>query len=456
MDSSVLEYGRQELETLKQHPGYWKFLRKRERYFLNVIYPPPEYMQALGPGEVDEILAFPGMKRSAIYVHIPFCSYFCHYCHYYKVIGSGEELVARYLAALKREIAMVEERAGGHSIESVYIGGGTPAYLSADQIADLLGVLKKAFRIRPDAEVTFEVNPTNATPDKYAAMAEGGVTRVSIGVQSFQDRVNEASNRRHSVEAALRAFEQANDRGFVNINLDLINGLRLQTLSDWLENLAWIGRLKPMAATIYYLRIRDRTPTGKSFKRQEAEYPPEEELILRGVVSDAVLERLGYRAPIVDYFVRELTYSHQFDLQVWGRTEAQNMIGIGTSAYSYTAGRGGWQYVNAGDLKSYVSTVLERGERPIVKGYRLSREERMRRSLFLGLKAGISDAYWREQFGSGVDEIFPETVADLVKSDVVTMQAGLLELTRLGRLFADEVGQAFIARPRATVAAAAP
>jgi oxygen-independent coproporphyrinogen-3 oxidase len=448
MDRRLIERAREELDTLQAEPGYSKFLRKREKYFLNVIYPPREYMSPLDDAQRDEILAFSWPWRAALYFHIPFCPYFCHFCHYYKVIGSREDVVAHYLDALKAEIAMIAPRLKNHSVESVYFGGGTPSYLSAEQIINLLRFIRQSFSIRDGAEVTFEVNPTNASPEKFRALAEGGITRVSIGIQSFQDRVNLAANRWHSVEEALTAYKQAHEAGFVNVTIDLINGLMLQTIADWMENLEYVERLLPMGVTIYYLRIRDRTPTGKTFKARQDQYPSENELILRSVMSEIALDDLGYTAPVVDYFVRDEAYGHQFDLQVWGRTEAQSMVGFGVSAYSFAAGNAGYQYANVDNLRTYIDTVLGKRELPLAMGYKLSREERMKRSLFLGLKSGISHDYWQTYFGQSIQSIFPEILERFLEAGVIALDDSCLRLTPLGRLFADEVGQGFIMKPR--------
>lgn len=437
-----IHQAKRELTQLRNLQGFQLYNRKREKYFLNVVYPPINYMTPLSDEKKSEIMTFQRTKKTALYFHIPFCSYHCSFCHYYKLINRSLEVVQNYLQALYWEIDTYAKQIADHQIHSIYFGGGTPGYLNTEQIATLLKHIRDRFNWTDDIEVTFEMDPFNSSKEKLEALAAHGCTRLSIGIQSFHDDILAASNRRHTKDMAIQTFEQASKLSFKSVNIDLIYGLIHQTLEHWQDNLEYVERYSPDAVTFYYLRVKHGTPTAKQFDDQRHLYATEEELLLMNLMTEAAMEDLGYTAPVVDYFVKDLDNAHQFDIQVWGRPEDYNLVGLGVSSYSYSSG---YQYYNLCEIKEYNKTILNDRELPIWKGYKLSVQEQMRRNLFLALKVGISEEYWKRHFSISLKKVFPEELIPLIESNMLHQTDDFLTLTRLGRLFADEVGQEFIA-----------
>ncbi len=437
---ALMERALGELDALRKNPSFDKYRRNRERYYLNVAFPPTNLQRPITVDDRRLISEFNNSKRTALYLHIPFCSYLCTFCHYYKEINSPAQVVSEYVAALMKELRLHAARLADHSIASIYFGGGTPGYLEPTQIAELFRFIRENFKLEKDIEVTFEIDPTHATPERLEALVVGGANRLSIGVQSFDDSILKSTNRRYTVAEALAAIARAKDLPFRSVNVDLMFGLIDQTLDHWKKDLSVVEELVPSAVTVYYQRFREGTAVHKGLPRQIHRYSSEQELTLMSLMMDLLMEQLGYTAPVVDYFVREQANGHKFDFQVWGRPQVFNLVGVGASAYSYN---GEYQYSNFKTLEEYVAYMCDNDDLPLSRCYRLSRDEQMRRNLFLGLKVGIPYDYWGAAFRSELRDDFGAELQALERDGVIEEKDQGVHLTKLGRLFADEVGQHF-------------
>lgn len=197
------------LERLK-HAGIW---RDRKYYFLNISYPS---MQAMNPVDPERVIPHhikTSGKHVAVYIHIPFCTAECYYCHYYKKFGQPPAVVDSYLGSVLRELSMYAERFGGLLAESIYIGGGTPSYMTASQIDRLFTGIKQHITIQSGAEISFEVHPESSSLDKLEILYRHGVNRINIGVESFDDQTLKSENRRHTATDVVDLFEKASAGG---------------------------------------------------------------------------------------------------------------------------------------------------------------------------------------------------------------------------------------------------
>ncbi len=419
------------------------FKRGRQEYFLNISYPSLQVMQPINPASIFDITEnSDGYKKRevAIYVHIPFCTANCHYCHYFKTFNKPESYVTSYLDSLGQEIAIYSETLGNLRAGSIYIGGGTPSYLSTKQVQQLFSSLNKYVFIPEGTEISFEVHPENANASLFQTLKACGVNRINIGVETFDDIILTQERRRHTVQQAIDAYDLAVFHGFDNINLDLIYGLKGQTLDVWEDNLRYIAELRPASACMYYLRLKKGTSEYKAFQQHPNLFPSEDELLLMHIMSFEAMDDLGYRQDTVDWFIRDSRYFHVYQDQNWQKTDRTELLGLGASAYSYI---NGIQYYNINDIDIY-NTQLHRGAWPIWKGeYLSSKDERMRRALMLGLKSKVSRNYFRDTFGLDVDEQFAETFKKLSRLDLLHIEPEFITLTYTGKLFADEVGREF-------------
>lgn len=250
--------------------GIW---RDRNHYFLNIAYPSMQAMLEIDPQAVLSSKRKRLGKQIALYIHIPFCAAECYYCHYYKKFAQSLTAVDTYLQGVVRELAMYEKELGGLLVNSIYIGGGTPSYLSAEQIDSLLAQIEQHITLVPGAEVSFEVHPESGTLRKLATLRHHRVNRLNIGVESFDDRTLKSENRRHTGKDAIDLFTRASAVGFENINLDLIYGLRGQSVQSWENNLEVVSKLRPSSATMYFLRLKRGTPEYKLWKSKPETFP---------------------------------------------------------------------------------------------------------------------------------------------------------------------------------------
>lgn len=414
--------------------------RHRGKYFLNISYPSLQAMAEMSARDVFSSPEFASPPaRIALYVHVPFCRANCYYCHYYKVFNKAEAEVDAYLDALEQEVSLYVTHFGRLSAQSVYIGGGTPSYLNPAQINRLFAILRAAVDFGPGIEISFEVHPEYSDPGRLQALRVCGVNRVSIGVESFDDELLRRENRRHSAADVHAAYARVVECGFQNVNLDLIYGLKGQTIQSWESGLAEIARIRPASTTMYYLRLKIGTAEYKLWKAGR-EFPHEDEVLLMHAMNFVHMEdELGYHQSPVDWFIRERGFEHTYQDHNWRKSDETALLGLGPSAYSCV---NGVQYYNRNDVQRWKAQVAS-GELAIWKGERLEREERMRRSLMLGLKLGIERDFFQRVYGRDVVDAFPGTFEYLEGHGVLRVSSDRIVLTRLGMLVADEVGQQF-------------
>jgi oxygen-independent coproporphyrinogen III oxidase len=416
--------------------GIW---RDRNYYFLNISYPSMQAMRLVNPQTVLSAGKQTG-KEIALYIHIPFCAAECYYCHYYKKFAQSSTAVDTYLAGVLRELAMYEEQFGGLLAKSVYIGGGTPSYLTVAQIEKLFTGMREHVTLLPGAEISFEVHPESGTVTKLDALHRHGVNRINIGVESFDDESLKSENRRHTGRDAIQLFSTVSAMGFENVNLDLIYGLRGQSLQSWENNLEEVARLRPSSATMYFLRLKRGTPEYKLWKSKPDTFPTDAELLLMHAMNFERMEAdLGYVQSPVDWFIRDARYFHQYQDHNWRRSDEVELLGIGVSSYSYL---NGWQFYNVNDTERYLRSI-SMGQFPVWKGEYLEADEKMRRTLMLGLKMGIERQGFRDTYGIDVLNLCTPVWERLINLDLVEIDPKAVTLTYAGRLFADEVGQQF-------------
>jgi oxygen-independent coproporphyrinogen III oxidase len=423
-------------ESLRKH-GLW---RDRNKYFLNIAYPSMQAMSRLDAQIVEtRFRGHLGVRPISLYVHVPFCSGLCSYCHYYKIIGRAN-LVDSYLSAIANELSHYKAVSSGLRAETIYVGGGTPSFLTPPQIERLFEEIRRSVEVSENAEISFEVHPEHAHSELFGCLRRVGVNRINIGVESFDDSVLISENRRHTAQQAIDAINLAREYGFENTNVDLIYGLPHQTIDGWLNSLGTATALMPASVCAYYLRIKETTPMFKWYQSRPQEFPSEDDVLLMHISTLECTARCGFNQYIVDWFFRDERFFHRYQMHNWQTTDTTSLLGIGPSAYSYVDGV---QYYNVNDLGEYVLRMTE-SKSPIEKGEILTSEvERVRRALMLGLKCNISRSYFRDVYGFDVVECFDEEMRLLSDLELIEIDSELVRLTKAGTLFADEIGQLF-------------
>src|SRR5207237_1630441 len=246
------------------------------------------------PGRPPDEWGGPLRPFHHLYVHIPFCKHKCGYCDFNAYAGM-DRLMPDYVDALERELRFAHERYAFQQLETVYLGGGTPSLLPADLMSRLLGFIRRTFNVASDAEVTLEANPGSTDEARVAAWLDGGVNRLSLGVQGFDPRALAVLERKTDGAQAKRAYAQARAAGFANINLDLIFGVPFQDLRSWSETVKRATALGPEHLSCYALTFE---PDTLLTRRRNRGLLPEVESDLQWDQLDAadhLLAEAGYR-----------------------------------------------------------------------------------------------------------------------------------------------------------------
>ncbi len=333
--------------------------------------------------------ADPDAPRLGIYIHIPFCVRKCDYCDFYSVPGRDGRM-DEYLHALEVHIAESAPQAEIYTVNTIYFGGGTPTFFGAERLARLLQIVRKQFNVSKDCEITVECNPDSADQDTLLTLKKAGVNRLSMGVQSAQDKELEEIGRVHSFAQATRAFQRARDAGFDNISLDLIYGLPDQTMESWKESVEALLKLNPEHLSCYGLKLEQGTPL---YERREQEQMADDDT--QADMYLWMVERLknaGYGQYEISNFARPGRQSRH-NLKYW---MGEEYIGFGPSAHSYF---GQQRYSFVRDLDAYVKGVLYNGK-ILDESTRINRREMGKEYLMLRMRTiwGVEENEYRERF----------------------------------------------------------
>jgi oxygen-independent coproporphyrinogen-3 oxidase len=373
----------------------------------------------------------------AVYIHIPFCTNKCHYCDFNSYVVQGQP-VMDYLRALEREMERTVERTPAKRIESIFVGGGTPTVLTPEQMRFFLETVNAYFSDRtPDCEITMEANPGTTDLEKLAAMREGGVNRISFGVQSFDNALLAAIGRIHNVDDVYRSIENARAAGFGNISIDLMLGLPNQTVATLEATLDEAFRLGLAHYSAYSLKIEENTLFHTLYYRNELPLPDEdEELEMYRTVMRRMNEN-GYKQYEISNFARPGRESRHN--QAYWRNLAY--YGIGAGAHGYVAGQ---RHVNVKGVQAYIDACAE--GLPVKETHCVSRREAMEDFMMVGLRllSGVRNESFRSQFGVPMEEPFGEELERLVRQGMLIAEGDGYRLSEQGILFGNDVFAAFL------------
>ena len=285
------------------------------------------------------------MKRSGLYIHIPFCLRKCNYCDFISY-DYNHELAEEFLLALFSEFKLLKERYDSPQLDTVYFGGGTPTCLSGEELARILEEVANTFSIAEGAEITCEMNPATGLKEDLEVMKEAGFNRLSIGVQAFDDETLNYLGRIHNLEQVLETYRLARQVGFDNINLDLIFAIPGQTKEDWRKSLKEVLRLNPEHLSLYNLKIEEDTPFYRMLEADELE--PADEDIEYWMYKEAIdmLEEAGFEHYEISNFARP-GHRSRHNMGYW---QYKPYLAAGPAAHDFDGKR---RYYNLSDLEDY-------------------------------------------------------------------------------------------------------
>ena len=371
-------------------------------------------------------------KPTSAYVHIPFCTQICYYCDFSKVFIKNQP-VDSYLEHLLEEFRSYDIQ----KLRTLYIGGGTPTALSAPQLEVLLDGLTKNLDLSVLEELTIEANPGDLDADKIAVLRHSPVNRVSLGVQTFDDKMLKKIGRSHLEKDIYENIDRLKLAGFDNISIDLIYALPGQTMNQVKENVAKAISLDIPHMSLYSLILENHTVFMNRMRRGKLPLPKEELEAEMFEYIIAELERAGFEHYEISNFSKT-GFESRHNLMYWDNAE---YYGIGAGASGYV---NGVRYKNHGPIRHYLNAV-EAGNARITEEH-LSQREQMEEEMFLGLrkKSGVSMTRFEEKFGRSFDGLYGEIIRDLVQQGLMKIDSDRVRMTKRGLFLGDTVAERFI------------
>lgn len=368
-------------------------------------------------------------KPEAAYIHIPFCSHICYYCDFAKVLMTGQPVEA-YIDELLKEYDSYQIR----SLKTLYIGGGTPSVLPADQLEKLLTHLTKNLDLDKLEEFTVEANPSDLTDEVIAVLANSPVSRISLGVQSFDDKLLKRIGRTHTEAQVYTSIERLRKAGFENITIDLIYGLPNQTMEMVESDVKKLLDLNLPHVALYSLILEDHTVFMNRQRRGRLRLPSDDR---NADMYEYIIDTLtshGYIHYEVSNFGKK-GYESKHNLTYWDNAE---YYGIGAGASGYLDGI---RYKNHGPVHHYLREKNKRINEEV-----LTRKEMIEEEMFLGLrkKSGVSIERFQKKFGQSLEEVYGGVIPDLAKQQLLFEADGRIQMTEKGFELGNEVFERFL------------
>lgn len=369
----------------------------------------------------------------SLYIHIPFCKQKCFYCDF-PSYANLKSLMEDYVEALCKEI---EEKANGYLIKSIFIGGGTPSYLETHQIKKVLNCISR-LNLMEDMEFSMECNPGTLEEEKLITMFEGGVNRISMGLQAIQDTLLKDIGRIHTFKQFEENFKLARKVGFKNINIDLMFGLPNQKVSQWKETLETIAKINPQHISAYSLIIEEGTCFYKMWNEDKLILPCEDDEREMYEITKGVLKEHGYNQYEISNYSKE-GYECEHNKVYW---RCLPYLGVGSSSSSFMDG---YRFKNIDNVKKYIENIKinntveeERKEN--------SKEDNIEEFMFMGLRLleGIDKNEFKARFGINITSIYGDIIDKNILDSLMREENNKMFLTEKGIELSNKVMSEFI------------
>ncbi len=382
-----------------------------------------------------------------LYLHLPFCRKRCKFCYYKVITGSNAQQIKRYLAALVREIELVSQLPvmGGRAFRFVYFGGGTPSFLSVQQLRHLVDQLQANIRWDQAEEVTFECEPGTLSEAKVQTLRELGVTRISLGVEHFDDDILRENGRAHGSTEIYQAWPWIQSAQFANTNIDLIAGLVGETEGKWQETVRRAIDLSPDSATIYQMELPYNTAYSQDILSDQIETPIADWPTKRAWVNYAFdqFALAGYTLNGTSTMVKPISQgtgdrvNFSYSDNLW---RGSDLLATGIASFGLISGV---HYQNVSEWEAYCQP-LESGQLPLQRGYKLTPNQMLIREMILQLKTGSLDrAYFQDKFHVDIAGNWRDVWTQYEQDELAKVGDSRIKLTRKGLLQVDGLLPAF-------------
>ncbi len=379
------------------------------------------------------------MKEIGIYIHIPFCKSKCNYCDF-NSFAKKDDCIDNYINAVKQEIEEYAKNNKDILVKTIYIGGGTPSYIKEKYMEELIETIKQNLEIVSNAEITIEANPGTVNKRKLECYYKIGINRLSIGLQSVNDKLLKLLGRIHDFEDFLETVRLANTVGFSNINADCMIGLPNQNIYDVEETLNVLIDLKLTHISVYSLIVEPNTTLENKINSGELKLPDEEIERYMYWFAKRKLEENGYLHYEISNFARPL-YRSKHNLDCWNQKEYK---GFGVSASSY---ENGVRYTNIADINKYIKNIEEKKlkENYIIEE-KQDREAMMKEYMLLGLRkiTGVNITEFRRKFGTTPLYKYNKELTKLVREGLIEANEYSIRVSKKGLDLANLVWEEFV------------
>lgn len=377
-----------------------------------------------------------------LYIHIPFCIRKCAYCDFLSA-PADQETIAQYMDTLKKQLVRQAASFQNKVVDTVFVGGGTPTILLAGQLSELLETVQMNYTLAKDVEFTVETNPGTLTVGKVRALVDGGVNRVSLGLQSASEQELRLLGRIHTYDDFLRSYELLREAGIQNLNVDLMSALPGQTITSYEKTLHQVLSLHPEHISAYSLIIEEGTPFYEQYREDEKLrdagkeprlLPSEESERAMYELTGELLSNYGYeRYEISNYAKKGHECRHNI-----GYWTGEEYLGVGLGASSYIERT---RFCNASDLRAYLEEDF--APREVQK---LSKNDRMAEFFYLGLRMteGVAKSEFVRRFGLGSEAVYGDVLKDLVEQELLEDTGTHYRLTPFGRDVSNQVLYRFL------------
>ena len=381
------------------------------------------------------------MKELGIYVHIPFCKQKCYYCDFISY-ANKEEKTKEYVKCIQKEIEIESKKYSKdeYEITTIYLGGGTPSYISALYIENIINVIKLNYNVKDNAEITIEINPGTVNEEKILIYEKIGINRVSIGLQTTNDKLLKRIGRIHTYEEFLNCYKLVSKSKIDNINVDLMLALPNQTIEDLEESLQKVIKLKPNHISLYSLILEEGTKLEKMVSENIVKLPEEDMEREMYWKTKRILEKNGYNHYEISNFAKE-GYKSKHNMNCWSQKE---YLGFGVAAHSYVNRK---RYCNINNIEEYVSNIKKgkiENNRTVCEIQNTIDEQK--EFMMLGLRKidGIDIQEFKNKFVENPIYVFHKELEKLVNEDLVEIDLDKIKLTNKGLDFANLVWEKFV------------
>lgn len=378
-----------------------------------------------------------GRPPEAVYIHIPFCTNKCFYCDFNSYVLKDQP-VMDYLRALDREMELTVQQTPPGVIKTIFVGGGTPTVLKPDEMAYFLESVRRHFP-HWDANIEFsmEANPGTTDIDKLNVMKEGGVNRVSFGVQAFQNDLLGGIGRIHNVDDVYRSLDNARKVGLDNLSIDLMFGLPNQTVDMLGESIRRALELELPHYSIYSLKVEENTLFHTLFNKNKLPLPSEEDELQMYLLLMNEMEAAGYRQYEISNFAKPGMESRH-NITYWRN---EDYYGLGAGAHGYV---GRQRHMNIKGVNPYNEAA--KNGLPRLDSFPITNEEAMEDFMMVGLRMreGVTDTAFRAQFGRSLEDIFAAPLHKMLKAGLLEQEGDRYFLSKQGILFGNDVFGEFV------------